>query len=94
MKGTRARRYARYRYRVWLETKDNRPQGSGTVDHIVPVSFGFKHDIPPSLIGSADNLVLMELNDNIQKGTRITPAAIDILRNWGYYHLADIYENR
>lgn len=94
MKGARSRRYAGYRYRVSIATRINAPQGWGTVDHIVPVSFGFKHDIPPHLIGGADNLCRMSLNDNIQKGTKITAEAIDILRGWGYNDLADAYENR
>lgn len=92
MRGKRSKAYHAYRRAVSQATAPNRPIGIGTVDHIVPVSFGFKHSIPPELMGSRDNLELMDLNANIQKGTRITPRAIRILRSWGYTDLADYYE--
>lgn len=92
MRGKRSQEYQRYRRQVAQETRPNRPQGAGTVDHIVPVAFGFKWKIPPALMGSRDNLQLMPLNDNLQKGQRITPKAIAILRRWGYNDLADYYE--
>ena len=98
-KGTRARRKASYSYQVGLHTnisKSNmpaRPLGS-QLDHIVPKEFGFKHNIPPELIGSKENLQWLPFNENIQKGTRITGEAIRVLRVWHLEDLADVYEGR
>jgi len=58
------------------------------------VSFGFKHDLPPEKIGSLENIQYIGLNENIQKGQRMTPEAVEILREWGYDDLADVYEDR
>lgn len=55
-----------------------------TIDHIVPISYGFKHGIPPRLIGSYENLQWMPLNRNIDKGARLTDRARQLLREWGY----------
>ena len=91
---TRSARYRSYRYCVAVATAKNRPLpvDGHTLDHIVPVSFGFKHDIPTQLIGSRENLQFVPYNDNIQKGQRITTEAIALLREWGYSDLADAVE--
>lgn len=84
MKGARSRRYSAYKYQVHMATVVNNPSRMGlTRDHIVPVSFGFKHDIPPVLMGSPENIEYVSLNVNIQKGQRLTPEAIAILKKWG-----------
>ena len=96
----RSKRYAQYKRDVRKHTARVAPVRFGTTrDHIVPVSFGFKHDIPADLIGSKRNLEYMSLNDNIQKGQRMTPLGIDVLRFWAllyneprYRDLADVYE--
>ena len=98
-KGSRARRRASYKYKVMLNTdisKDKmppRPFGC-QLDHIVPRCFGFTHAIPPELIGSRENLQWLSMNDNIQKGTRLTVDSIRVLRLWGLDHLADKFEDR
>ena len=99
MKGKRSRSRASYLYQVHTATVINKPEGVGQVDHIVPKSFGFKHDIPPVLIGSMENLQRLSPNENMAKGQRITPEAIAILREWGekiprLADLADVYEMR
>jgi len=78
-----------------MATVVNNPSRMGlTRDHIVPVSFGFKHDIPPPLMGSPENIEYVSLNANIQKGQRLTDDAIAILKKWGeeYPQIADIAE--
>jgi len=60
-----------------------------TIDHVVPIAFGFKHDIDAELIGSRSNLQLMKLNENISKGQLITDRAIELLREWELDDLAD-----
>jgi len=95
MKGARSKRYSSYRYRVGLETRAVAPSRSGfTRDHIVPVSFGFKHDLPPERIGSLENIQYIGLNENIQKGQRMTPEALNILDSWAlrYPELKDLAE--
>lgn len=84
MKGARSKRYASYKYQVHTVTIAQNPTRAGyTRDHILPVSFGFKHGIPAALMGSPENIQYMELNENIQKGQRITPKGIALLRKWG-----------
>lgn len=89
MAGVRANRYRIYRKDVREHTKANRPERryGHTVDHIVPVSFGFTHDIPPELIGSAENLTMLPFRANIAKGSRITEESAALLREWGFGHL-------
>lgn len=54
------------------------------IDHIVPISYGYKHNISPSLIGSIDNLRIIPNKDNLKKGTRITDESIALLEKWGF----------
>lgn len=51
-------------------------------DHIVPISYGFKNNISPELIGSIDNLQLIPTQTNRDKGTKITPRALCLLKRW------------
>jgi len=94
----RTERYKQYRKTVAAVTKLARAEGvpgytyGATLDHIVPVSFGFKHGIDPALIGANSNLQWMDLNANIQKGAGITAEAIQKLRGWGCTTLADTEE--
>lgn len=53
------------------------------IDHIVPISYGYKHNISATLIGSIDNLRIMPNKDNLNKGTSITKEAIELLNKWG-----------
>lgn len=54
------------------------------IDHIVPISYGFKKSIPVSLISSKDNLQVLSYKDNMKKGVKITKEAIELLIKWGY----------
>lgn len=97
--GAQRRKHAEYRRRVSLETLKHLPEmmrrphdASDTIDHIVPISYGWKRrnyaphfkPIPPDLIGGIDNLAWSPLNDNIGKGTRLTDEAKKLLTAWGY----------
>jgi len=41
------------------------------IDHIYPISIGFKNNIPPSLIGSIDNLRIIPRFENRRKSSKI-----------------------
>lgn len=95
---TRSVRYRKYRSRVRALTAEAREQvdyrRGHTLDHVVPVSYGFRHDIPEELIGCRENLELVPYQDNIEKGQQITDKGCALLRRWGYKHLADAAESR
>lgn len=52
------------------------------IDHIVPISYGYKNNIPPELIGSLENLRVISNRDNIAKGDKITDDSKVILELW------------
>jgi hypothetical protein len=54
------------------------------VEHIVPISYGERHNIPAELIGSLDNIVMMDRSDNMKKGCKLTEASKELLKLWGY----------
>lgn len=80
-----------YYIRVWIATLRNeillpnfdRKNIDGLdTDHIVPISYGFKNNINPELIGSLDNLQLLPNQLNLDKGTKLTPKALCLLKRW------------
>jgi hypothetical protein len=97
-KGTRAKRYAAYKYTVKLHTQISKtnlglnPHAGYTCNHIIPVSRGFALDIDPAIIGSEMNLEFVPYQENIQQGSRITADSIRVMRASGLDDLADIYE--
>jgi 5-methylcytosine-specific restriction endonuclease McrA len=54
------------------------------IDHIVPISYGEKNNIPPHLIGSYENLIMLRYDENIKKSTKITENSVKLLNKWGY----------
>jgi hypothetical protein len=52
------------------------------VDHIVPISYGFRHDIPYWVIGSKENLRIISNKDNFQKGSSLVKESTDLLEKW------------
>lgn len=54
------------------------------LDHIVPVRYGYKKQIPIELMASAENLQILSKTDNIKKGNKITNDALILLKKWGY----------
>lgn len=51
-------------------------------DHIVPVSYGFEHNICPYLIGSMYNLCFIPKGLNLRKSSGLTKEALLILDMW------------
>ena len=96
---TRSQRYRKYRREVAAVTKQSKtllgPSRYGfTLDHVVPVSYGFSHDISPLLVGSLENLEQVPFQDNLAKGASLNDPARALLRKWGYDHLAEASEMR
>lgn len=52
------------------------------IDHIVPISFGFKYNINPHLISSIENLRIINADSNLDKGIKLTKDSIFILLKW------------
>jgi hypothetical protein len=40
------------------------------IDHIIPISYGFKHKINPSIIGNIRNLQMLPARENTEKGDK------------------------
>ena len=53
------------------------------IDHIVPISYGFKCGILPSVIGSLENLRMLHHSENCLKGSRLTCDSYYLLSDWG-----------
>jgi len=83
----RRRRYYSEVKRLTAEKTVERRYGH-TLDHVVPVSFGFKNEIPPKLIASRENLQLIPFQQNLAKSSRMTAEAIALLETWGLFDLA------
>lgn len=43
------------------------------LDHIIPIAYGFQHDIPPEIIGDISNLRFIPWRENIVKGCKLPP---------------------
>ena len=80
-----------YYIRVWEQTAidevllpnyDRKYIDRLDTDHIVPISYGFKNHIAPELIGGLDNLQLIPTQNNRDKGTKLTPRALCLLKRW------------
>ena len=54
------------------------------IDHIVPRSDGYKHNIPTQLIASIENLQILSRNENYKKGDKLTDKANELLAKWGF----------
>lgn len=89
----RERKSRPYYKKVWAQTelsapflKDIELRGwkGKHIEHIVPISYGEKHNIPPCLIGSIENLIMLDRVDNMRKGRRLTSESISLLKKWGY----------
>lgn len=55
-----------------LENFDKRGWKNYHLDHIYPISMGFKEKIPPEKIGNIKNLRFIHFTENIDKGSKIT----------------------
>lgn len=75
-----------YYIEVWTNTQqyENVTKfAEQSTDHIVPISYGFKYNIPASLIGSFENCQTLSSEDNLLKGKQLTVRAKEILKVWG-----------
>lgn len=52
------------------------------IDHIVPISYGFKNNIPAELIGGLSNLRILSNKENLQKGNKLTDDSKEVLNKW------------
>ena len=82
---------AKYYKECWEETERNASSLEGIekrgfkkydIDHIVPISYGYKNNIPPNLIGSLGNLRIISNDENKEKGMRLTDDSIRLLKLW------------
>jgi hypothetical protein len=63
-----------------LENSDKRGWKSYHLDHIYPISMGFKENISPEKIGNIKNLRFIPFEENIKKGSTITSDSLRSLR--------------
>jgi hypothetical protein len=45
------------------------------LDHIIPISYGYKYNIDPRIIGGLDNIQVISMKENLTKGTNLTKKA-------------------
>ncbi len=85
---TKGKGYSRL---VWEITELNAPKVDGInkrnfyrwhLDHIIPISFGFEHNISPLLIGSIENLQVITRDKNGTKGCNLTDKSYEVLSKW------------
>lgn len=52
------------------------------MDHIVPISYGYKNSIKPELIGSLENLRIIPHIQNFEKLAKLTEDSKELLNKW------------
>ena len=77
-----ARRYTQAVHRLTKKLYGTAGEGYQW-DHTVPVSLGFKLNIPIELMCSNENVEKMIAKENTSKGTKLNQKALWILENWG-----------
>ena len=55
-----------------LENSDKRGWKNHHLDHIYPISMGYKDKIPPEKVGNIKNLRFIHYTENLDKGSKIT----------------------
>jgi predicted transcriptional regulator len=63
-----------------LQNSDKRGWKNHHLDHIYPISMGFKEKIPPEKIGNIKNLRFIHYTENLDKGSKITNESKSALR--------------
>jgi predicted transcriptional regulator len=63
-----------------LENFDKRGWKNHHLDHIYPISMGFKEKIPPEKVGNIKNLRFIPYTENLDKGFKVTTESINALR--------------
>ena len=67
---------------VWEVTEnfDKRGWRNHHLDHIYPISMGFKEKIPPKKVGNIKNLRFIPYTENLDKGFKVTTESMNALR--------------
>lgn len=63
-----------------LENSDKRGWKNHHLDHIYPISMGYKDKIPPEKIGNIKNLRFIHYTENLDKGSKVTNESRNALR--------------
>ncbi len=63
-----------------LENSDKRGWKNHHLDHIYPISMGYKEKIPPENVGNIKNLRFIHYTENLDKGSKITNESRNALR--------------
>ena len=63
-----------------LENSDKRGWKNHHLDHIYPISLGFKEKIPPEKVGNIKNLRFIPYKENLSKGSKVTNESKNALR--------------
>jgi predicted transcriptional regulator len=63
-----------------LENFDKRGWKNHHLDHIYPISMGFKEKIPPEKVGNIKNLRFIPYTENLDKGFKVTTESMNALR--------------
>ena len=63
-----------------LENSDKRGWKNHHLDHIYPISMGYKEKIPPEKVGNIKNLRFIYYTENLDKGSKITNESRNALR--------------
>ena len=63
-----------------LENSDKRGWKNHHLDHIYPISMGYKEKIPPEKVGNIKNLRFIHYTENLDKGSKITNESRNALR--------------
>lgn len=63
-----------------LENFDKRGWRNHHLDHIYPISMGFKEKIPPKKVGNIKNLRFIPYTENLDKGFKVTTESMNALR--------------
>lgn len=73
---------AEYYKEVWIITESQHLESLPGIelrgqnfhlDHIMPIAYGFKNNIPPEYIGRLSNLRIISKRENFRKAARYTP---------------------
>ncbi len=62
-----------------LENYENRSYSQYHIDHIVPISYGYKNGIPSKVIGNILNLRMLFHTENIEKSDKMTNDSLNTL---------------
>lgn len=79
-----------YWFNVTCITENNKHKVTGienrsieyVLDHIIPISYGFKHNINPEIIGNEYNLQMLTNKENLFKSNKITDIVKDRLSHF------------